>query len=247
MKRFSALLVCVLLGVLLASTRAWAGPDTRPYHEEVTAFLKKYTAADGAVNYRAVQANPAALRALLSRTATFDAAAAPPAARKAFYLNAYNVLVIGAVVDAYPVASVMKVPGFFDQKTYVVAGERLTLNALETDKLRKPYRDPRIHFALVCGAKGCPPLSPDAYAPATVEDQLARQARRALQDPRFVRPDAPSKKVLLSEIFKWYAADFEASGKALLAYLNQFRGAQPLPLTYAIDYYPYDWALNERR
>ena len=40
----------------------------------------------------------------------------------------------------------------------------MTLNDLENERLRKPYNDPRIHFALVCAAKGCPGLSREAYA-----------------------------------------------------------------------------------
>jgi hypothetical protein len=64
-----------------------------------------------------------------------------------------------------------------------------------------------------------------------------------LTDPTFIRADVGRKKVLVSEIFKWYADDFKAPGQALIPYLNQYR-TQPMPATYTVDFYPYDWTLN---
>jgi hypothetical protein len=206
--------------------------------------LQKYVNAAGNVDYAAIKKQPAELNSLLQTVRSFDTKAASAAERKAFYLNAYNVVVIGAVVERYPLASVMKVPGFFDKLQFTVAGEQTTLNDLETNKLRKPYNDPRIHFALVCAAKGCPQLSREAYSAATLDAQLTAQAKRVLTNPNFIRPDAGAKKVLVSEIFKWYADDFKATGKSTIAYLNQYREAQPIPATYALDYYAYDWTLN---
>ena len=236
----------LLLGLLL-STAAQASKVARTFHEDVTAYYQKVVSADGLVNYAALSRDAAPLKLLLRQVNTFDAASASPAERKAFYLNAYNLLVMGAVADNYPLTSVMKVPGFFDKKEYTVAGEKMTLNDLETNKLRKPYADPRIHFALVCGALGCPRLRREAYAPATLDAQLTEQTQRALQDPKFVRVDEAAKKVLISEIFKWYEADFKATGKFTLAYINQYRGRQPIPATYTTDFYSYDWSLNERK
>lgn len=200
--------------------------------------------ADGNVNYAAIKKQPAELNNLLQTVRSFDTKTISAAERKAFYLNAYNILVIGAVVERLPLTSVMKVPGFFDKLPFTVAGEKMTLNELETNKLRKPYNDPRIHFALVCAAKGCPRLSREAFASPTLDAQLAAQTKRVLTDPTFIRLNAAAKKVQVSEIFKWYADDFKAPGQALIPYLNQHRAAQPIPATYTVDYYPYDWGLN---
>ncbi len=212
-----------------------------------SSFLAKFVDADGNVNYAAIKRNPLELSGLLKRVETFDAAAAKPADREAFYLNAYNLLVIGEVVARYPLESVQKVPGFFDKNLVSVAGEKLTLNNLEAQKLRQPYNDPRVHFALVCGAKGCPRLSRAAYVGNQLDAQLTIQARKVLQDPAFIRVDDKAKKVQLSQIFKWYEADFKASGKTGVAYVNQFREAKPVPATYAVDYYPYSWVLNSQK
>ena len=211
---------------------------------ETTALLQKHVDANGQVDYAALRRDPARLNALLKTVAGFDAAAASAADRKAFYLNAYNLLVIGEVVERYPLSSVEKVPGFFDKNLVTVAGEKMTLNALENKKVREPYQDPRIHFALVCGAKGCPTLSRTAYVGRQLDAQLTAQARRVLQDPRFIRVSDQDKTARLSQIFKWYADDFKASGKTGVAYVNQYR-SQPIPATYAVEYYDYNWALND--
>ncbi|SFP83448.1 DUF547 domain-containing protein [Hymenobacter arizonensis] len=230
---------------LIPAAAATAAPPTLP--AATSAFLAKFVDADGNVNYGAIKRNPLELQGLLKRVASYDAAAAQPDDRKAFYLNAYNLLVIGEVVARFPLESVEKVPGFFDKNLVSVAGEKLTLNDLEAKKLREPYNDPRVHFALVCGAKGCPKLNRAAYLPNSLDTQLTIQAQKVLQDPTFIRVDDKSRKVLISQIFKWYEADFKASGKTGVAYVNQFREGKTIPATYTVDYYPYDWSLNNRK
>jgi hypothetical protein len=239
------LLAAFLFGITGARLLAAPATDVKSLAAATTTFLRKYVSAEGQVNYRAIKSSPAELNGLLKQVQTQKAQSLTPAEAKAFYLNAYNLLVIGAVVENYPLTSVMKVPGFFDQTRLTVAGEKMTLNELETNKLRKPYNDPRVHFALVCAAKGCPRLSREAYLPATLDAQLTAQAQRVLQDASFIRVNEGAKKVLLSEIFKWYEADFKASGKTVVAYINQFRGNQPIAAGFTTDFYPYDWALNE--
>lgn len=238
-------LLALLLTLWLPLGGILAAPVAPSFPAATSAFLQKYVNADGNVNYAAIKKQPAELNNLLQTVRSFDAKAASAAERKAFYLNAYNLTVIGAVVEKYPLASVMKVPGFFDKSQFTVAGEQMTLNDLENNKLRKPYNDPRIHFALVCAAKGCPRLSREAYAAPSLDAQLTAQAKRVLTNSTFIRPDAGAKKVLVSELFKWYAEDFKAPGSALIPYLNQYRTAAPIPPGYTVDYYPYDWALNE--
>jgi hypothetical protein len=236
--------VCFL--VLGVGTVA-ATPPAATLPAATSAFLARFVDAAGNVDYAALKRNPGELQGLLKQVAAFDAAAAKPADREAFYLNAYNLLVIGKIVERYPLESVEKVPGFFDKSLVSVAGEKLTLNDLEAKKLRQPYADPRVHFALVCGARGCPRLSRAAYVGSQLDAQLTTQATKVLQDPAFVRIDAKNRKVLLSQVFNWYQGDFQATGKTNVAYVNQFREGKTIPATYAVDYYPYDWALNGQK
>jgi hypothetical protein len=225
---------------------AQAAPPSPNLTVATTAFLKKFVTPEGNVNYGAIKRNPLELKALLRRYEATDAMTLSEADRKAFYLNAYNMLVIGEVVAHYPLVSVQKVPGFFDQNLVSVAGEKMTLNDLEKNKISSPYHDPRTHFVLVGAAKGSPRLSRDAYVGNQLEAQLTIQTRRVLQEPTFVRLDDQARTVLLPQLFKWYEADFKASGKTNLAYVTQFR-AKPLPAGYTPVLYPYDWALNDQK
>lgn len=243
--RWLRLFFVILLALPTTELAAAPAADVNSLATATTTFLQKHVSAEGQVNYQAIKASPAELNSLLKQVQTLNVQALSAAEKKAFYLNAYNLVVIGAVVESYPLTSVMKVPGFFDKQIHLVAGEKLTLNELENTKLRAPYHDPRVHFALVCAAKGCPRLSRQAYAPATVEAQLTSQAQRVLQDSQFIRVEEGQKKVLLSEIFKWYEADFKATGKPVTAYINQFRGGRPIPAGFVTDYYSYDWSLND--
>ncbi len=205
------------------------------------AFLHKHV-TDGLIDYEAVTSDPSfeELADLIDET---DYTKWTPDQQKAYLINAYNLLTIKGVVDNYPVGSVQDVAGFFDRKRHVVGGKSMTLNELEKDVLLKEYPDPRLHFVLVCGAKGCPPIIPEAYRPETLEAQLERQTRRAMNDPQFIRVNRETGENELSQIFRWYVADFGGSQQAVVDFINRFREKALLP-DYRISYYTYDWALN---
>jgi hypothetical protein len=138
----------------------------------------------------------------------------------------------------------MDVAGFFDKTKHLVAGETLTVNDIENTKIRKKSDDPRIHFALVCAAGSCPPLINEAYFADKLDRQLDERTKANLNDDTFIRVDKETKKVYLSEIFKWYKDDFIPDGKTLLQFVNQYR-LQKIPEDFSVDYYTYDWRLNE--
>jgi hypothetical protein len=214
---------------------------------QTTAFLQKFVNREGKVNYEALQRNPEILDALLSNIAGFDVKKAAMADQYAFYLNAYNVLVIGEIVKNYPLTSVQDMPGFFHRARFRIGHEELTLDQIETDKLRKLYDDPRLHFALVCGTNSCPRLSRAAYMGKNLFAQLNNQARFALLDPNYVKVDDARKVVRLPEIFRWYEDDFSASGHTGVLYVNQFRKNGRIPTWYTVEYYPYNWSLNDQK
>jgi len=237
---------CAAAAAAFASGAATAAPPMLALPAATSAFLARFVDAEGNVNYAAIKRNPMEMNGLLKRVAAFDAGTAKAPEREAFYLNAYNLLVIGEIVAHYPLESVQKVPGFFDKNLLSVAGEKLTLNELEAQKLRQPYADPRLHFALVCGNNNCPRLSRTAYVGNDLFGQLNRQAKFALLDPNYVKIDEAGQLVKLSEIFKWYEADFSTSGKTGAMYVNQFRKENRVPTWFAVEYYAYNWSLNDQ-
>jgi len=213
------------------------------FFDQVDRVLKK-SVDKGVVEYNEIADN-ALFRQLIADIATVDLSGADDATQQAFYINAYNLLVIEQALANFPISSVMDVPNFFDQKKIQVAGKKMSLNQLEKETLFKLYPDPRYHFVLVCGALGCPPLTDFAYRPASLDAQLERQTQLALNDPYFIRVDEASQKIELSQIFNWYRADFGANQNEVLAYINRYR-SQPIPEDFRVGYYTYDWTLNDR-
>lgn len=231
-----------VLGILILSSifSSAFSQTTAAFFKDADVFFKSYV-QDGHVNYNGIQQNTASLSHLLEQASGITVTVSNPAEYQAFWINAYNLSVIQGVLTNYPLASPLDVKGFFDTKTYSLGGTTLTLNELENKKLRAKFDEPRFHFALVCGAKGCPPLIPEAYMPETLDAQLQRQTVLALNSPSFVK--VSKEKIALSEIFKWYKEDFVKNNSNEIDFLNRFRREQ-VPATTKIEYYSYDWRLN---
>jgi len=202
-------------------------------------FLKKYVSA-GKVDYKTLKSNPTDIKALYKTIGAADLSGTDKATQTAFYINAYNLITIYSVVEKMPITSPLDVPGFFDTKKHQIAGSYMTLNDLENKKLRP---DPRVHFALVCGANGCPILRSEAYTPAKVMEQLTTAAKTAMNDPNFIRVNTSAKTVSISQIFDWYKDDFIKANGSDLAYINANRSAK-IPTDYKKEFYTYDWKLN---
>ncbi|MGH7162453.1 MAG: DUF547 domain-containing protein, partial [Planctomycetota bacterium] len=132
-----------------------------------------------------------------------DAGAAKPLA---FWIDAYNALTLHRVLETIPESgpySVRDVEGFWTKRTWEVAGRKVTLDLIEHEILRKELRDPRIHFAINCASRSCPPLAPVPYAEAADLDQaLSRAARAYLADRARNRFDAPARTAELSQLFE---------------------------------------------
>lgn len=211
------------------------------FFKNTDAFLKKHV-SNRSVDY-ATAKKGGDLESLISIIATTDLSVASADEKQAFYINAYNLHVINQVILSYPLESVMDKAGFFDKKKLEVAGERITLNELEKDKLLKKYMDARYHFVLVCGAVACPPITDFAYTPDKLEMQLNQQTRNALNDPGFIK--VTDDKIQLSEIFKWYQDDFGGSKENVVKYINRYRNSK-IDASIKISYYNYDWSLNDK-
>ncbi|UZO81471.1 DUF547 domain-containing protein [Aquimarina sp. ERC-38] len=217
--------------------------QTTSFFKQSDAFFAKYV-KNGKVDYSAIKNNPEELDAILKIAATTDLSNADDATFKAFHINAYNLYVIKGVLQKYPVKSPLDIKGFFEKKTYTVAGKDMTLNALENKVLRKKYpNEPRFHFALVCGGLGCPPIISEAYTPEKLEAQLQRQTEIALNNPSFIKVNG--KKAQISQIFEWYKGDFTKNGNEI-DFINKYR-EEKIPAGNRVSYYSYDWTLNDTK
>lgn len=222
----------------------WLTPSTaQDIFNRTDDFLKTYV-SEGKVKYTAIKADATTLKTLIDRYENQDISGWEKNTQKAFYINAYNLMVIKELVKDYPTASPMDKPGFFDAIQHKIAGNKWTLDYFENKVLRVDYADPRLHFSLVCGALGCPVIRNEAYVPAQLESQLEDQTTKALNNPNFVYQKAEKQTVYLSEIFKWYQEDFGKNPKEAVAYINQYR-TQNFDPSYKVAYYPYDWSIND--
>lgn len=162
---------------------------------------------------------------------------------KAFLINAYNLIVIHKIVQNRPFQPTNFDPAFFTEKSIVVNGKNVSLNDIENKLLRKKYNDARMHFALVCGAVGCPPIANFAYRPEKLNEQLTQRVKQALSGESFLYERPHEKSLYTSKIIQWYRSDFGKTDQEIIQYLNQFR-IVPLNDTYKIKHFPYNWDLN---
>ncbi len=209
---------------------------------EADALLTRYV-RDGEVDYRGLQNQLPALKRLVQQHPV-NALPTGSGARQAAYINLYNLAVLQQVLSQYPVEGPQQLPGFFSVAFIPWQSGRISLDELEKGQLLKDYPDARLHLILVCAARSCPPLYSGAYRAEQLEQQLARQTRAALDDPRFIRVPGEGSEVALSQIFKWYRTDFEREAGSVRAWINRYR-SEPLPADAALTYYDYDWSLNE--
>lgn len=212
--------------------------------------------AQALVDYTGLRARPAELDAYL------EAVAAVPQAefkrwrredRLALLLNLYNAQTLRLIIDHYPLASIRSIgvlPGAAWRLRVVrFGGGVISLDHLEHQIIRKQYDEPRIHFALVCAAKGCPPLRAQPYVGARLDSQLEDQARRFLADSAKNRFEPESGTLWLSPIFEWYQDDFNRAG-TLADYARRYLpGGAVRAMEKAerikVRFTDYDWSLNE--
>lgn len=217
--------------------------DIHSFTQSAASFFKKYV-DNGSVDYASIKKNGASIQSLYKSIGIISLKEQDDNTRKAFFINAYNLIVIHSIIEKYPVKSPMDIAGFFDKKTHLVAGEKLTLNALEKEKLLNIYKDERFHFVLVCAAKSCPPLMNDAYTPETVEKQLTERTKLTINNNEWLKISSSKKTAEVSKIFEWYSGDFTNNGKTLITWINNYR-ENKIPVNYKLSYYEYDWALND--
>ncbi|MEM6397642.1 MAG: DUF547 domain-containing protein [Bacteroidota bacterium] len=234
MLKLSTLIIAIILslGSLSATTPAEFFDKTNDF------FAKSVTT--GQIDYAALKASNE-IETLVEDIESVDLLNLKGLEREAYLINAYNILVINQVLEHYPLRSVLDVPGFFDKNKITVGGRRLTLNQLEKDLILKEFKDARLHFVLVCGALGCPPITDFAYRPELLDKQLERQTRLAINNSSFLRVNGT--KTELSQIFNWYASDFGGNKASVIEFVNKYRES-PLPASTSISYYDYDWTLN---
>lgn len=207
-------------------------------------FLLNSYMRDGQVDYKSLQKDTKTitdLKVSLSKTRITDLT---PQELKAFLINAYNITVIISITENYPISSVMDIDGFFDSNKHQIAGKSVSLNELEKNWIFKKFPDPRIHFALVCGAVSCPPLKDTIFNSQSIESKLEKITKVTLNDSKFITIDMHEKTASVSKIFDWYSTDFKKY-KSVIAFINKYTD-KTIPDGFTINFKYYDWSLNQK-
>ncbi|MBK9335100.1 MAG: DUF547 domain-containing protein [Lewinellaceae bacterium] len=210
-------------------------------HDAWDNLLKKHVSAAGKVYYKGFKADKAELDACLQAFSDNPPADSWSRAEKmAYWINVYNAFTIELIVHNYPVVSITNLDGGkpWDVKRITLGGKKYSLNQIENEILRPQFQDARIHFAVNCAARSCPPLLNRAYTPENLTRTLEQRTRQFINDPKYNTLSA--EKAEVSKIFEWYATDFGD----LRAYLNRY-STVPLRADAAIGFGEYDWGLNE--
>lgn len=252
----------IMLCLALAASAA-ADPSAAAFsHADLDSLLRRVVDADGGVDYARLASSPDSLQQYVQRLAQCSPSSCPESdvgARfptrsdsLAYWINAYNALVLHAVVVHWPLASVGDVEGgldgFFRHQRFVVGGDSLSLDDIENGIIRPQFRDPRIHFAVNCGARSCPALDDEAFHAATLSTHLDRQTRRFASDPEHVR--WADGQLHLSRILEWYGSDFVewTTSTTVSDYVRSVAPAAlatKLPASAVpVRFMEYDWSLN---
>ena len=239
------ILLCIALSVALATHAR--GPAAAEDHRPWNLLVQKYVDDNGRVAYRRLQAED--LPVLSKYLASLGEARIdgfPEKEQLAFWINAYNAMIVQGILDGYSAENAFKRYRFFKSYNQVITGEKRTPDDIEHGIIRPQFHDPRTHFALVCASTSCPKLRQEAYVGSRLDEQLDDQVRRFLSDPSRNRIDPVTGTLELSQIFKWFKDDFTRDAKSLADFLAPYLTPEQVELlrTREPAYLEYDWTMN---
>lgn len=256
------------------SLSAQTVPPRDPLHGPFDDLLDVYV-RDGLVYYQPLRAD----RGKLDRyVASLDAPEVVAAyegwnrdRRAAFWLNAYNALILKTIVDRYPIhgrasgypsSSIRQIPGAFESLPHRAAGRSVTLDTIEKTVLAE-FHDPRLYLALGRGATGSPRLRSEAFTADRLETQLNNVATECPMRVECILVNPTANQVSVTPVVGWHEAEFIAAyatpdigfssrspiERAVLAFI------QPHLLTternfldkdgFRVTYSEFDWTLND--
>lgn len=257
MRKTSSLISSLFLLVLLVTPSLQAAdPDYSAWND----LLSKYYNPQKGMDYKALKARDmATLNALRKRMAAVNVAALSPKEQLAYWINLYNISVAAIVTEKYPVDSIRDIStdpivrlNVF-KKPYVSRGQgKMSLNDIENAKIREGFKDPRIHFAINCAAKSCPPIRPEAYLGSKLDAQLDDQTRKFLNGPYGVRTEKKGANVLIhtTKIMDWFGDDFDKWGGGKVAFIRKYVSPDKQKMIdqaqgkTKLDFDDYSWTLN---
>lgn len=260
----------LLLALVLAVPSAQENPadPKRPAFDQVLDLYVR----DGLVYYRALKQERLRLDVYVDQIAAVDVERLSRNEQMAFWLNAYDALVLQTVIDHYPIEgkasdypphSIRQISGAFERRTHRVANRMITLDQIEQSVLAG-FGDPRVFFAIGRGAVGGGRLRSEAFSGARLDSELAGVQAECLLRAVCASVDRENNAVAANAIFSWREKEFVAAYAGTVP--ARFAGRSPIERaiigfispkllqaeretidtnTFRMTYVPFDWSLND--
>lgn len=235
-------------------------------HQRWDRVLHEHVSREGLVDYASLKRDPEELLAYVDAIAANSPDSSPEmfpteAHRLAYWINAYNALIVARVVPSYPVKSINDLGGFLSSvfsKKQTVGGKQLSYDDIEHGIIRKRFHDPRIHFVLNCASRSCAPLRAEALTADNLDRVLDDAAKRFLNARKNFVVHPEKGRVELSKYFDWFADDFESymeketggARSGVLGYVERYldpanREKLAQRKRWKVHFLHYDWSLND--
>ncbi len=254
MKR-SVIIIFIILTVSIYA-------QTKEQHSYFTKVLQQYNHS-GLIDYSNLKSDQLFLQYLKQLTNTNPDTLNTKNEKLAFWINAYNAFTIQRILKDYPIKSINELhrggrylSHFFsttvwDESFIKINQKEYSLNDIEHNIIRKQYKDPRIHFALVCASISCPKLRNEAYESYKLDSQLDDQAFQFFNDTTRNKFDRKNKIAYLSKILDWYESDFAENDEEVFRFISKYLNADLSNniksdiAHWEIEYLDYNWELND--
>jgi Protein of unknown function, DUF547 len=224
---------------------------------EMNNFFSEYV-SDGKVNYTRVKEDKA-LDKIISDIRNIEPYLIEDGnERLAFWINVYNIYTIELISDYYPVESILDIEQTTGMNPWKInfiemaGGRKFSLDEIEKKIIIPKYKDPRVHYALVCAAESCPQIIPETYLPDKLDEQLQLQASIFLNNKEKNYLDKKEMELNLSMIYKWYRTDFIKKDSGIINHVLKYINEDDKEFINEksvndISYIDYSWKLNDNK
>ncbi len=224
-------------------------------HAVFDGLLKRHVNENGGVDYGGIAKEQPVLTQYIESIAEAPFKALGRDGKLALLINAYNAFTLQLILEHLDsgITSIRDIPASqrWDARRWNIAGKEYSLNEIEHQEIRPKFKEPNIHWVLVCAAVGCPPLRNEAYTEKNLPDQLEAQAKIVHTDgSRWLRFEEQAEKIHLTKLYDWYGEDFEQVAGSILAYVARYFAPLETHMEgsgqVTVEWLPYDWALNNQ-
>lgn len=225
-------------GQALAANASTVEPGVS--HDIWNTLVGLYVSDNGAVNYKGFKQSSGRINVYLQQLSQQSPQESwSREEQMAYWINLYNAATVALIVEHYPLKSIMDIDKPWDKAFVKVGSKTYSLNQIEHEILRPQFQDPRIHFAVNCASQSCPELLNEAYTADKLNQQLEKQAKAFINNPK--HNSVANAEV--SQLFNWYKDDFIKKG-TVVDYLNTYSNT-PFKKGTKLSFREYDWNLND--